>query len=427
MTSSDLAELPARLLAALAVCETLPDFDRLALDAVADVSGAKRVALWRPTLPDWTPLASRPAIRRGSPPAAVVEALDSEATAQMQGWSAVNFPVANTPVPNTAGQGDVLAIEALMDPATLGELAALYAAARGIVRRTAQDRRRAERADELLAISLTWSETNDTIALLEQMAEAASRLFGADRATVFLWDRAAKQLVGRPALGLPDNRLVIGDDVGIVGRVVQSGKPLRVSTDNAVEEQVDRTTDAVTGYQTESLVCVPLETPGGERLGAFELLNKKLGDFSEDDERGLTEFARFAAVALANAQQVEELIERRDTLVDEAASGVQLLGESPVIVALRSTIARAADADLAVLVLGETAPAKRWLPNRFTFKAGGVPSHLSRSTAPLSPSRCSKANSSAMRRARSPEPTKRGPASSSSPMAARSFWMKSAI
>ena len=362
--SMDHADLPSRLLAALAVCETLPDFDRLALDAVADAAGAKRVALWRPTLPDWTPLASRPAIRGGSPPSAVIEALDSEATAEAQGWSAINF----APAEGTR-QGDVLAIEASIDAAMLVELAALYAAARGIVQRTTQARQRAERADELLTISLAWSETNDTVALLEQMAEAASRLFGADRATIFLWDRAASQLVGRPALGLPDNRLVIGDDVGVVGRVVQSGEALRVSASNAKEEQVDRTTDATTGYQTESLVCVPLDAPSGERLGAFELLNKKQGDFSADDEQGLAEFARFAAVALANAQQVEELIERRDTLIEEAASGVQMLGNSPPIVALRSTIARVANADLAVLVLGENGTGKEVVAQSLHFQS----------------------------------------------------------
>ena len=42
-----------------------------------------------------------------------------------------------------------------------------------------------------------------------------------------------------------------------------------------------------------------------------------------------------AAVAVANAQHIEELVDQRDALVDQAASGVRMLGESPAIVALR--------------------------------------------------------------------------------------------
>ena len=45
-------------------------------------------------------------------------------------------------------------------------------------------------------------------------------------------------------------------------------------------------------------------------------------------------------------------------MADEAASGVQLIGQCPAIEALRSTVARVADTELAVLILGENGTGK---------------------------------------------------------------------
>ncbi len=63
-------------------------------------------------------------------------------------------------------------------------------------------------------------------------------------------------------------------------------------------------------------------------------------------------------MALENTQQYEQLLKTRNRMADEAAAGVQLIGRSPAIEALRSTIARVADTELAVLVLGENGTGK---------------------------------------------------------------------
>jgi Nif-specific regulatory protein len=93
-------------------------------------------------------------------------------------------------------------------------------------------------------------------------------------------------------------------------------------------------------------------------LGAFEVLNKRGGNFTEDDELALAELAAHAGIALENAQQTEQLISSRRTVADQAAEGVQLIGQSPPIEALRSTIRRVADTELAVLILGENGTGK---------------------------------------------------------------------
>ena len=76
-----------------------------------------------------------------------------------------------------------------------------------------------------------WTRTLQMDKLLARIAEAATKLLHAERASIFLWDRATHTLVGRPALGVEGGELRIADDAGIVGQVVHSGQPRRVDAD----------------------------------------------------------------------------------------------------------------------------------------------------------------------------------------------------
>jgi Nif-specific regulatory protein len=189
------------------------------------------------------------------------------------------------------------------------------------------------------------------------MAEAATRLLEADRASIFLWDKPNKLLVGRPALGIEQDELRIPDDRGVVGRVVQTGRPRRV--DAATEpDVVDHQVDAQLQYQTKTLLCVPLRDGTGELFGAFEVINKRSGTFTDEDETALVELAAHAAIALENVQDRRKLLSANRQLAQQAADRVRLIGNSPIIEALRSTVCRVADTDLAVLILGENGTGK---------------------------------------------------------------------
>ena len=70
-------------------------------------------------------------------------------------------------------------------------------------------------------------------------------LLKADRASIFLWDRANHCLIGRPALGVKGGELRVADDRGVVGRVLQSGQPVRVDS-AAQPEAIDHSVDTQT-------------------------------------------------------------------------------------------------------------------------------------------------------------------------------------
>ncbi len=225
------------------------------------------------------------------------------------------------------------------------------------VRAFHETQRRIRRLEAVLAIAGKWNQTHEVEPLLVEMAEAATRLLGADRASIFLWDRQTHTLVGRPALGVAGGELRIADDRGVVGRVVQTGLPRRV--DSATEpDQIDHKVDAKTGYKTRSLLCVPLRGRSGELFGAFELINKLSGNFTAEDETALVELAAHAAIALENAKDRQQLLNTNRRMAEEAAEGIQLIGRSPSIEGIRSSIRRVADTELAVLILGENGTGK---------------------------------------------------------------------
>ncbi len=286
----------------------------------------------------------------------LAEALDRQAVVQQSGWIAL-------PWSPTAENRWVVAVRmppgSARSSAEIGAVVGLVAAAGNTARETLQQRDRAQRLASMLQMTTRWNQTRETSELLEAMAATSTRLLDAERATIFLWDRANRQLIGRPATGIAEGEIRIPEGAGVVGQVVARGEPIRVDADVAGEQaQIDRSVDRQSGFATRSLLCVPLTSPTGDILGAFELINKREGNFGEQDLAALRELAESAAVAIANSQYLEQVLKSRRTIADQAANQIQWIGESRKMRDLKSTIARVAHTELAVLLLGENGTGK---------------------------------------------------------------------
>lgn len=228
----------------------------------------------------------------------------------------------------------------------------LAAARRRLLERLAR-LRRVERLETILDIAQQWHQSQDLTSLLHNMAHAATDLLDAERASIFLWDKRNGVLVGRPALGVENGELRIPDDQGVVGDVVQSGELRRVDHNPLDQQEIDRSVDEQLDFVTRTLLCAPLRGVNGELFGAFELINKIDGNFSNEDEVALLELARHAAIALESTQQHEHLVQSREQVAAEAADSVELIGDCQAIQDLRARIERVAGTELAVLILGE--------------------------------------------------------------------------
>lgn len=361
MNDSILPDDPARLAVAAELfrlaseCEESGDLLRAISPALGQIVEADYIALVAAGGGRWIASAES-GKSKPLPTDLLADALDRECVAASGDWLAL-------PLTPRAEDSEVLAFHLSRSKGSaktleaVERLAPIFRRAFAAVRRRNADRSRLLRAEALLEIAADWNQTREIEPLLVQMAETASRLLEADRASIFLWDRPNHTLVGRPALGAPDGELRIGDDRGVVGEVIRSGLPRRA--DVAVEpDAVNQEIGERIGYKTKTLLCVPLRDSSGELFGAFELINKIDGSFTKKDEEALGELAAHAAVALENVQDRRELLSANRSIAREAADKVRLIGGSPAVEALRSIIRRVANTDLAVLILGENGTGK---------------------------------------------------------------------
>ena len=351
-----LAEAASKLFYWAAIEQDPAVFLRQALPLAALALGGEYLAIAKGEKGQWRILGSS-GPQRALPAELLAEALDSDGPVTRGDWYVA-------PLAPREGSGEILAAyrtwtTAVERGGALETLAQWLHLGLAQVRARQRDAQRVVRLQAILDIAAQWQQTLEMHPLLSQMAETATRLLAAERASIFLWDKTNKQLVGRPALGVAGGELRVPDDAGIVGQVVRSGQPRRVDADVSAEQrEIDRRVDQQLKFQTRSLLCVPLRGRKGELFGAFEVINKQGGNFTEDDEQALVELATHAAVALENTQQVEQLLASKKQVAQQASEGVQLIGASPAIEALRSTVRRVAETELAVLILGENGTGK---------------------------------------------------------------------
>lgn len=343
--------IASELLASIARSESAAEFRDCALKALAAWLDDARIAWVHQVGNHWEVSGSALSLSQ-LPMEIAATAADQASVLVAEGWMAV--PIATRSLPaevllvSPAGAIDVEAAEALAGMLRSGlEICLAHA---GLATRTVQ-------LQTLMQLAVEWHDSQDLTELLNNMAQAAARVIGGDRASIFLWDKPRSQLVGHPAMGVKEVPLRIPDDAGIAGQVLKTGISHRWDA-SGDPEAINAKVGEELGYITRSLVAVPLVGRKKRPIGVFEVLNHRSGRFSADDEAFLVELAQHAAAAVENTQHIEALVQTRDRLVKSASDTTQLVGDCPQVEALRDTVTRVAPTELAVLILGENGTGK---------------------------------------------------------------------
>jgi response regulator RpfG family c-di-GMP phosphodiesterase len=160
----------------------------------------------------------------------------------------------------------------------------------------------------LLDFDLKIAKAKTLDQLLELLVEQTRQLLEADRATVFLFDKASGQLWSRLGHGLSGKTISLAKGQGLIGHVFSSRKPLNIA-DAYKDKRFSASADRQTGYRTRTVLAVPMmDSHKKEALGVFQALNKRAaGPFDRQDEALLTILADHAAVAVQSAQLYEDL------------------------------------------------------------------------------------------------------------------------
>src|SRR5437667_356072 len=104
--------------------------------------------------------------------------------------------------------------------------------------------------------------------------------------------------------------------LGLAGAVLIAGKALVVE-DAYKSPLFYPSIDSLTGFQTRNILSVPLRTAKQEIVGVFQVLNKRDGKFTTEDEHFVQALANQAAIALENTQTLTELENRQQELLEE--------------------------------------------------------------------------------------------------------------
>jgi adenylate cyclase len=194
---------------------------------------------------------------------------------------------------------------------------------------TEQLHRRMERSEYLLDIMRSFSSQLERDRLLPVIMEKITVSMQADRSTLFLVDKKTDELFSRVAQGENIKEIRFPKDRGIAGHVATTGETLNIQeaySDPRFNQEVDRRT----GYRTRSILCMPIKTSAGEVIGVVQVLNKKGGPFTDEDEALLSALSAQAAVALDNSNLFEEVLDIKnfnESILRDMATGVITLDE----------------------------------------------------------------------------------------------------
>jgi len=171
-------------------------------------------------------------------------------------------------------------------------------------------------------------------AMLSKIVREAATMLRADRATLFLNDEKKNELFSRVAMGDSVGEIRLPNHLGIAGAVFTSGQTVNIPYAYA-DLRFNPSFDKKTGYFTRSILCVPIANKTGKIIGVTQVLNKKGGPFTPEDEARLKAFTAQLAISLENAKlfdDVQNIKNYNESMLQSMSNGVVTMNEDRRIV-----------------------------------------------------------------------------------------------
>ncbi|WP_373991864.1 GAF domain-containing protein [Duganella sp. BuS-21] len=222
-------------------------------------------------------------------------------------------------------RGDLELLEALTTQGTLALQSARFLESMKKIRR-----------QEMEFIDVVSEVTADIKlgSLLQKVMGEATRLLNAERSTLFLNDDKTGELWSEVGQGLESLQIRLPNNAGIAGAVFTSGKTINIPYAYA-DLRFNPAFDKRTGYFTRSILCVPIVNKAGKIIGVTQVLNKRGGPFSAEDESRLRAFTAQISIALENAKlfaDVQQMKNYTEAMLESMSNGVITLDSQEKIV-----------------------------------------------------------------------------------------------
>lgn len=192
------------------------------------------------------------------------------------------------------------------------------------------------REQEMQFLDVVSSVTSeiDLGTMLQKVMNEATGMLSADRSTLFLHDDKTNELFSRIALGTTIGEIRLPDSVGIAGAVYTSGETVNIPYAYA-DLRFNPAFDKKTGYFTRSILCVPIVNKNGKTIGVTQVLNKRGGTFTKEDESRLKAFTAQVSIALENAKlfdDVQSMKNYNESMLESMSNAVITLDDDATIV-----------------------------------------------------------------------------------------------
>src|SRR3954466_13506035 len=192
------------------------------------------------------------------------------------------------------------------------------------------------RKQELEFVNIVLEMTSDIKlgSLLQKVMGETTRMLNAERSTLFLNDEKTKELWSEVGQGLQSMQIRFPNHVGIAGAVFTSGKSINIPYAYA-DLRFNPAFDKRTGFFTRSILCVPIVNKEGKVIGLTQVLNKRGGPFSGEDESRLRAFTAQISIGLENAKlfaDVQNMKNYSEAMLESMSNGVITLDDEGTIV-----------------------------------------------------------------------------------------------
>ncbi|MET0341502.1 MAG: GAF domain-containing protein [Polyangiales bacterium] len=211
-----------------------------------------------------------------------------------------------------------------------------------LLRELLEQERAKVRALEDIGVAL--GSTLDLNELLSLVVTRVSEVLDADRSTLYLLDEETGELWSKVAQGeeVVEIRLRVGD--GLAGWVAQNGRPINIK-DAYLDPRFDPVWDRKNGYRTRSIMCVPMKNHHGRTLGVIQVLNKRDGYFTVEDESLLGALGAQAAVCVENSKLFLSVVGKNMELLETKNRLERKVRELDVLVEVAGVAATAGKLD----------------------------------------------------------------------------------
>ena len=159
----------------------------------------------------------------------------------------------------------------------------------------------------LIDAAKSVNSTLDLDKLLEVILETSVKSIGADRGTLYVVDELKSEIWSKAMRGseVIEIRLPIGK--GLSGYVAKTGETINIP-DAYNDPRFNPEVDKKSGYRTNNMLCMPMRNRDGKVIGVFQMLNKKGGPFTTQDEEFINALSIHASIAIENARLAQEMV-----------------------------------------------------------------------------------------------------------------------